>query len=617
MKRIWIVACAVVILGGVGLLVVRHRAAKPADPTAPQMATVERGAVRRTVSSDGYLRALTTVSLASDVGGKVVRLAVKVGDQVKKGDLIAQIDPTDTQTAYTQAVAALQSTRAQLDEARLQARAQPALSRTTVAQAQAAYDAAQMDLRRLETSTQLRDRTDARSGLDKAIAAVRGAQEDLTRMTATTHPVAKDQARSNLDQATAALRQAQENLKRLKAATHPQALAQARSDMDKAKSNLAVAEKELKRATALNARGYVSQSSLDSTANQYDTAKATYDQAQEKVRTIADDQSAEIRASEAQVAQAQAASEGARSAWVAIDRDQAAETHSAEAKVQQAEADLAAAQRKWGTIDQDQSAELAAIRAKLRQAEGSLGNARANSVQDRVKTVEVSNQQGQLSRQQATVDQTRTQLSYAIVTAPRDGVILEKDVEEGAIVNSGRSGIAEGVTIVKLGDLSTMFVDVSVDETDLPDIQAGQKVEIGVESVGDTKISGLVTRVDPQATTTSSITTVKVEIKVVDHDPRLLPGLSATCTFLAGEKNDVLTLPVRAIRQRDGKHYVTVPGAATSVEMPVEIGLEGNDTVEIVSGLKEGDKVLLPQIGTSQSKDFGPPPGGGADFVKK
>jgi len=599
------------------VVVVRQRGAAKPEATAPQLVAVERGDVRRTVTADGTLRPLTTVEVKSDAGGKVVLLAVDVGDRVKRGDLIAKIDPTDTQTAYTQALAGMQSTQAQLAQAQAQAQAQPELTRATIAQAQATYDGAVSDLRRLQNSTQPRDRAEARANLDKATAAVRAAQEDLGRLTVSTQPVSRTQARSTLDQAQASLRQAQESVKRLKQATQPQGLTEARTALDKAKSDLAVAEKELKRAKSLRAEGYLSQSSLDTAQNQYDTAQAAYAQAQERVRTVGDDQAAELRSAEAQVEQAQAALVAAQDKWASLDQDQGAERRSAEAKLQQAQAELASAQRRWATIDQDQAAELASAQAKVAQARQALRNAKANAVQIRVKNEDVRNQQAQLAKQAASVAQTRTTLSYTTITAPRDGVILAKNVEEGTIVNSGRSGIAEGLSIVDLGDLSTMLVDVEVDETDLADITVGQQVELEVDSVGDRKLKGAVTRVDPQATTTSNVTTVKVEIEVLDHDKRLLPGLSATCTFLVGAKSNVLTLPTRAIRRRDGQATVTIPGDPAPRAVLVQVGLEGDELTEIVSGLNEGDKVILPQLGASNNSGMpGPPPGMGGGFLK-
>jgi HlyD family secretion protein len=629
MRRRLILVGAVVILGLLVVGIVRHRAASRPKAEGPQMATVTRGKVLKTVTADGTLRALTSVSVKSDAGGKIIQLAVDVGDVVKKGDLIAKIDPTDTQTAYTQALAGMESSQAQLTSAQAQARAQPAMTQASIGQAAGSYQAAEMDLRRLQSATQPRDRADARTNLDKAKAALASAKENLSRLKVATHPVSRAEARSGLDQANAALRQAQQNLARLKQATHPQAVINAQAALDKARSDLTSAEREVKRHRALYDKGFVSLSTVQDKENARDSAQASFDTAQERVNTVKDDQAAELAATEAQVQQAEAARVSAQRKWDAIDSDQGAERRSAEAAVQEAEAGYSAALRRWNTLDSDQAAEMASSRAKVDQARNSLASARANSVQQQVRQAEVVNQRAAVTKANAEVSQTKTSLGYTTITAPRDGVILQKDVEEGTIVNSGRSGVAAGVSIVELGDLSTMYVDVNVDETDLADIKVGQQVEISVESLQGRKVTGSVTRVDPQATTTSNITTVKVEIEVLDHDTRLMPGLSAECTFLVGERDNVLTLPAQAVRERDGKHTVTVlaqgkpaqgpPGAPQTTTLPVEVGLTSDDTVEIVSGLQEGDKVVLPELGTG-SQENGPrggPPGGGNDFINK
>ncbi|MCE5237573.1 efflux RND transporter periplasmic adaptor subunit [bacterium] len=617
-KRILLVVGIVVVVAVVAsVLVVRQRNAKRTKTAAPQLVKVERGSVRRTVTADGTLKALTSVDVKSDAGGKVILLAVDVGDKVKKGDLIAKIDPTNTETAYSQAVADMQSSQAQLSQAQAEAQAQPRLTRSTIAQAQAAYDSAVADLKRLQSSTQPRDRADARASLDRAQASVREAQENLSRMNVSTHPVSRSSARASLDQAQASLRSAQETVKRLKQAQHPQASVQAKASLDKAKSALSVAEKELKRSRELNAKGYLSQSSLETAEDTCESARAAYAEAQEVVRTVADDQAAELRAAEADVDQAQATLAAAQKKWTSLDDDQGSEKRATEAQLQQAQADLASAQRQWATLDQDQAEELAASRQAVKKARAALDNAKADAMQVRVKAEAVVSQRAQLAKAAAEVNDTRTTLSYTTITAPRDGVILSKDVEEGTIVNSGRSGVSEGTSIVTLGDLSAMYVDVDVDETDLADISVGQQVEIEVDSVANKVLKGKVTRVDPQASTTSNVTTVPVEIEVLDHDKRLLPGLSATCTFLVGERTNVLTLPTRAIRQRDGKTTVTIPGDPSARVVMVEVGLEGDETTEIVSGLNEGDQVILPQLGANTGSDMGgPPPGMGGGFLK-
>ncbi len=622
-RQVWLVLVVVAIAAVISIVVVRRRAARAPEQMASETAVVTRADVRKTVMADGTLRALTTVSVKSDAGGRVLLLAVDVGDVVHKGDLIARIDPTDTQMAYTQALASMQGTRAQLAQAEAQAQAQPSMTRAAIGEAQASYEATLTDLRRLQTATQPRDRADAKSNLEKAQAALKSARENLSRMDVATHPVSRVEAKSNLEQANAAVRQAEESLKRLKQSGQPQSLAESRAALSKARSDLTSAERDVSRYQVLYDKGGVALTTLEEAENRRDTAQASFDTANERMRTLADDQAAELATAEAAVQQARAAHVAAQRKWDAVDGEQGAERRAAEAAVEEAQAGYDAALRRWKTIDQDHSAELAAARARVTQARNSLANVRANAVQTRVRASEVDNQRAQVTKADALVEQTKTSLSYTTITAPRDGIILAKNVEEGTIVNSGRSGVAEGVSIVELGDLSTMYVDVQIDETDLADIKVGQEVEIGVESLQGKTVTGHVTRVDPQATTISSITTVKVEIEIRDHDERLMPGLSAECTFVVGERKDVLTLPPRAVRERGGEHSVTVPGDSGPRVVPIEVGLVSDDAAEVLFGLNEGDTVILPDLGGGAGNGAGGPggppgpPGGGADFLKK
>jgi len=149
-------------------LVLRARARQDRNPEDLQTVQVERGMVQLSVSADGVLQPLTTVAVKSYAGGSIDLLDVEVGDEVEEGGLIAKIDPTDSRTAYDQAVADLTAARARLTQAREQAARQPALTRAGIAQAEASHRSALKDLERLEQATQPQTRVQARATLDKA-----------------------------------------------------------------------------------------------------------------------------------------------------------------------------------------------------------------------------------------------------------------------------------------------------------------------------------------------------------------------------------------------------------------------------------------------------------------
>jgi HlyD family secretion protein len=470
MKRLMIVivVLALVVIGAT----LWSRSRSSGEPSAASLQTVkvERGTVVLTVSGDGTLQPLTTVTVKSYAGGNVDVLAVDVGDVVKPGDLIAKIDPTDSLTTYEQATADMSAAQARLSQAEEQANAQPALTRAAINQAEATYNSALKDLERTQKATQ------------------------------------------------------------------PQARAQVQAALDKAKANLDLAEKNLARMTELVQKGFVSQSEVDDAKNSRDLAKAEVESAQERSDTIGQEQAAELESAQAHVAQTKAA----------------------------------------------------------------LEKAHTDEIQDRVKNADVTSAKASVARAQAAVDNARTMLDYTTVRAPRAGVILQKFIEQGTIITSGRSSVAQGTDIVLLGDLTKMFVEVSLDESDVGKVRLRQPVDIQVEALPNRKFSGIVTRVNPQAITEQNITTVLVTIEIENPDATLKPGMTATCDFLVEKVDNTLFLPSRAVRGSGGEYTVLVMKKGEPTPVPVRIGLVGNERTEILQGLKEGEEVVVPGLGAAE-----------------
>ncbi len=519
----------VVLLLGAGGFWVRGRLGRsPAEPKARVM-TVQRGTVRKTVTADGTIRPLSKVEVKSYAGGMVDVLAVEVGDKVKAGDLIAKIDPTDSQTAYDQAAADLTVAQARLSQARDQSAVQPQLSRASIAQAEIGYTSSLKDVQRLRNVTQ---------------------------------PQARVQAKATLDKATAAVESAQKDLERLQEVTQPQARVQTATSLDKAKADLNVAEKELERSKGLKDEGLIPQSELETVQSRYEAAKAAFAVAQQQSDTLATSQAAELR--------------------------------SGQTRVEQAEADLTSATERWRTLDEDQAAELEVAQGRVAQAEAGLESARAQGVQQKVRQADVASSKATVDRAQAQVQNTNTMLGYTTVTAPRDGVILQKLVEQGTIVASaGRASVTGGTTLVLLGDISRMFVDVQVDESDVADLAVGQAARMTVDALPDDAFAGVVRRVDPQAVIQQNIATVLVTVEITDRDPRLLPGMTTTCEFTVKQVENTLYLPSSALQRVGDGYALTVREDERNVQVPVEVGLVGDETTEILEGVREGAEVVL------------------------
>lgn len=207
------------------------------------------------------------------------------------------------------------------------------------------------------------------------------------------------------------------------------------------------------------------------------------------------------------------------------------------------------------------------------------------------------------SRQES-VRTAQQNLSYATITSPIDGVILDKAVEEGQTVAAGFS-TPTLFTIAQ--DLTDMRVIADIDEADIGGVKEGQRVQFSVDAYPDETFEGAVTQVRQQATTESNVVTYEVVIGAPNKDLKLKPGLTANVTIYTNQKNGVLIVPNKALKFTpnpmflgpDGKiqdtqaaKKVWTKQGNTFTAHKVETGITNGSVTEIISGVKEGTKVV-------------------------
>ena len=212
--------------------------------------------------------------------------------------------------------------------------------------------------------------------------------------------------------------------------------------------------------------------------------------------------------------------------------------------------------------------------------------------------------QQQVKIQQQSVEKARTNLGYATITSPIDGVILSKEVEEGQTVASAMTT----PTLFNIAqDLTDMRVIADIDEADIGGVVEGQRVTFTVDAFPDDVFNGSVTQVRQEATTESNVVTYEVVISAPNDDLKLKPGLTANVTIYTLEKNNVLTVPAKALRFTPNDAIMTDGESIEDVKAKnkvwthegnvfkahaVEIGTTNGTLTEIVSGIKEGTEVL-------------------------
>lgn len=264
------------------------------------------------------------------------------------------------------------------------------------------------------------------------------------------------------------------------------------------------------------------------------------------------------------------------------------------------------------------------------------------------------NSKASLSNAKSALDRTQVNLDYATITSPIDGVVLNRAVEEGQTV-AASFNTPTLFTIVN--DLTQMEVQTSVDEADIGKVQQGQRVEFTVDAYSDLKFEGTVSQVRLQPVTTNNVVTYVVILSAPNPEKKLMPGMTASAIIYVEEKKNALILSGKALRFTPDATYLkkmladmqkNMPGPNTAFgssppqggpsseissfsapeglkmvwvkdentgirQVLVKSGIDNGSSIEIISGLKEGDEVIVSmntgEVMTAAPRSMEGPPG--------
>lgn len=610
MKR-WIVIIAIVaIVGGTAWWYFRGRQPVEEEETMATVA-VERGDLRVTVAATGVLEPLTTVEVKSRSGGEIDKMYVEAGDYVQAGDLIAQLDPTDLQTAVDEAAAQVDAANARVAQAGYSADAQGEQTVSSIDEARASVAASRARLEQSEANLDQTRRT-SEQAVEQARARLASARARLEEARAQ-EEAQPELTRADISSAEAALERAKQDLAVLEEGTRPQEIAQARARVSEAQAVLNNTRTELTRVESLHDRGFVSDQDLDSATRSVQTAEAQLTSAREALSLAqAGPRVQEVERARAAVRQSEAALASARAQGVQVSvRSRSREA--AEAAVTEAQSSLRTAEAQRRQVDVREGEVRAALRA-VDQAEAGLNRAQAGRLSTRAQREAVTVALADLRRAEAGLEEVQYNFTNTTVVAPRDGVILTKHVEEGTVVPAGTAALAQGTAIVTIADITEMYVMANVDEVDISRIAVGQPVEINVETLPNERITGEVEKIFPQGAETENVVYFPVRIRVIDLHSELRPGMTVDVSVLTAAREDVLIVPDSAIDRSGGKTVVQVlpEGAEEPVDRDVEVGVTDWENTEIISGVEEGETVVLPMAGGFGGNGEGGPGGPGA-----
>ena len=347
-----------------------------------------------------------------------------------------------------------------------------------------------------------------------------------------------------ISQAQANLAEAKTHLAAVRAGARPQELAQQQQAVERTKIALADAQRTLTRKKDLVAKGFVAQADLDTAQTNVDTAQSNLASAQQQLDlTQAGPRIEDIRDAQSQVSAQKVA----------------------------------------------------------------LATAEANAAENEVRKSDITQAQASVEQTAGNLAQLLVNLHDTRIVAPASGVVLKKYKEPTEIIQSATTGFSDSESIVAtLGTRS--LVRVGINEVDIPKVRLGDPVNIHVDAISDKIFSGVVTEIAPASTnafdstgastsSSSSISKFSVKIEFRQYDPRLRPGMSAGVDIISARHKNVSFVALEAV-PFSGSHGNLSVLLANKKQEPraVTTGLRNDQQVEIVSGLKDGDAVVIPAI---------------------
>jgi HlyD family secretion protein len=220
-------------------------------------------------------------------------------------------------------------------------------------------------------------------------------------------------------------------------------------------------------------------------------------------------------------------------------------------------------------------------------AKTQLGIARAKTAQARAA----------VAAAQAAVDRAEEELTNATIRAPIDGMVLSRPVEIGSPVSSIANLGANATLVMVLGDISRVYVKGNVDEADIGMVRLNQPARIKVETFRDKQFDGRVTQISPMGTDKDNVISFEVKVSIDNSSGELLANMTTNAEIILEEHKQTLVVPEAAIvydTKRNASVDVYVPGAKNQRERrSIKIGVSNGTKTQVLSGLSEGQKVIL------------------------
>ena len=585
------------LIGGVTLIT---RGNSPAPASALRTTTVTKGSVTQTVSVSGSVNALGQARLSFKTGGKVAQIFVSTGQAVTLGQPLAKLDTTDLETAlataqqnlanaqasYQKTLLSASDTQKSLDDAQRQAATDIANATTALNKVKSNYTSAKFNF----TSLTNLSRSDI-SALQTGIANVSASLGAVLQM------LSNAQQTNDVKTATNSINQAQVSLNNASAYAS-NLLTGALTDFNSAQNSILQTTSGFDDAIANNG---------DTTmlASAFSSQQLTYTTAQSRLTSAIDTVTGPLGSVQSNVSSAQStlsssssisdySLEGIRASLQNLLIMLSQTTQSATT----AKSRLGQATSAMNTVNDT----IQASYANAVQTLASTNDRAAQSIrnaQSAVANIPFNTQSSQVSVDNANnaIATAKSNLDNAVLTAPAAGVVASIANQVGEFVSGGNTNSA----FMVLTNTTSMVLHGTVGEADVSKLKLAQVANVTVDALSGQKMTGKVTSLDPVATISQGVPVYGIDITIDVTGAGLRAGMSGTAAVILASKSNVLTVPNTTIRTVSGQRGVQVLKDGEVVDTAVQFGLSNDTVTEVVSGLAEGDTVVIPQARAAAS----------------
>jgi HlyD family secretion protein len=243
-------------------------------------------------------------------------------------------------------------------------------------------------------------------------------------------------------------------------------------------------------------------------------------------------------------------------------------------------------------------------KSQMARAESLLAKGTFTQIDLEQAALDLANAEADVVSGEVSVENARIAVDDTDVRAPVVGTVIQKPVEKGQVISSPTRDVSGGSLLLQMADLSEVQIRALVDETDIGKIRAGMAATVAVAAYPNQPFPGEVVKIEPQAVIEQNVTMFAVLIAIDNRDGLLMPGMNAEVDVLIARSEDVVSIPIGALRTRrdlrsrtdyrfGGDFWVVMDAGGAMEVRTIRTGITDLEQVEIVAGIEEAESVLV------------------------